>query len=1331
MPPRNRPTALDVTDGYSSSHTSLDTSSNWSPFARSATRTPASTSTLASSSRSYSPASSAGARTLVGTPRDAQGKGGKRRYEDIEKDRSQAGKGKQPEKRTRSSQAQKPRIPTDALENYDEEGPRTFVDGEDADDVDPSGDNKPIRTLTDFFVCDHGTEEHVSLEGLFDSESRSELRAYGDVGPMLENEEDAVLDDDAEDAPKRRLRTTAINGFSLDYTSLSHTVYIQTRYAWYALKTPAKEYAGTWKSFYRPHLIAQLIMSYATRHPARCTKESMRKRFVNTYREETGDQILNEDIDQAERILIELLQDAESDVEDDMPQDNANPYAEALKSAYIRDLRDTKLPARGGRRAWNNDSKTRRKLYNTTDLDLLVHRPGEQNITTITPLVSRLSDGLFMGEQFHVLGGQQHTEDQRRAAEKQQRQLLVQFLRRAQEPAGRVDFPMRFEVQRHSDFWAGATADGVTYEVGDVVLVSAGQFKGRAPPGEIPAHVEPDGSNIPAGAALWDYFWFAQIMYFNLKKKTVHLRWFEHSSKTVMQEIFDPHELFLTDICDDADVRALVGKIEGVEHRQQPLLKRQHGRFSHNPPRPPRENGRFFYSFKYSDTNGAFVGLSDSDVQPPFKRPPDNCPVCLREAERLQTEYPQVVEGGKGVAYRGTNYHVHDFAMIRVAGAPVCMIAQIIGIAADNSARRQGSCNLQVVPLGRFNDIVHLCEDEDAVKDERHLYIVTDTEAEYIEVNAADLIRRCHVANCHSLPHYWARDLAAYLAASPYHFYAKYRFPRLAVARWRDVRPLSRGSRCPDVCAACFRADEARVRALRDFTDARARRPLRAFDPFGGVGAFALAMQDAGCMKLTHAIEISPSAALTLKKNSPDTVVYNQCANRILAEAVKKVRIAGHQLPPNYKPIFKDSATLAPLPPPLKPGDIDCIVAGFPCQPHSRMNMFQKADDRKSHLILNLLSWVDFLEPKFCYFENVRGFLQYNLNAVQASRYKVSGGIQMGGFKFLVRALLTMGYQVRFAVLQAAHYGTPQTRVRFFLIAAQLGQPLPNLPTPLYSFPNHEALEIKFLHGLSVRPVLTERSAMPFRHVSVDDAIGDLLRWDWVNPREKRRDRRERADPATGRRIPAVEVEKLKKAVGPLAPGAVRYHGPPRTRFQQQARARQDAIRDLQHITRVLKPDTVARVTLIPLEQGADYHALLQNPAVPVELLEWHWADPKSAVARKGFRNGLYGRLDPATWFQTTVTNVEPTAKQCKVLNPYCKRVVSVRELARSQGFPDHFQFYCYGNLNVKTMQREIGNAVPWPVGYALGRELRDALFEDWLLRRPDDSDVVTLDSDD
>lgn len=40
---------------------------------------------------------------------------------------------------------------------------------------------------------------------------------------------------------------------------------------------------------------------------------------------------------------------------------------------------------------------------------------------------------------------------------------------------------------------------------------------------------------------------------------------------------------------------------------------------------------------------------------------------------------------------------------------------------------------------------------------------------------------------------------------------------------------------------------------------------LRALDVFAGVGAFGLGMEEAGGIRVTHAIEISPSAAKTLK----------------------------------------------------------------------------------------------------------------------------------------------------------------------------------------------------------------------------------------------------------------------------------------------------------------------------------------------------------------------------------------------------------------------------------------------------------------------------------
>ena len=71
--------------------------------------------------------------------------------------------------------------------------------------------------------------------------------------------------------------------------------------------------------------------------------------------------------------------------------------------------------------------------------------------------------------------------------------------------------------------------------------------------------------------------------------------------------------------------------------------------------------------------------------------------------------------------------------------------------------------------------------------------------------------------------------------------------------------------------------------------------------------------------------------------------------------------------------------------------------------------MFQRAEDIKSDILCNALSWIDHLRPKFCLFENVRGFLRFRLNARQFNRYTVEGGIEMGGIKFLVRVLTTLG----------------------------------------------------------------------------------------------------------------------------------------------------------------------------------------------------------------------------------------------------------------------------------------------------------------------------------
>ena len=72
---------------------------------------------------------------------------------------------------------------------------------------------------------------------------------------------------------------------------------------------------------------------------------------------------------------------------------------------------------------------------------------------------------------------------------------------------------------------------------------------------------------------------------------------------------------------------------------------------------------------------------------------------------------------------------------------------------------------------------------------------------------------------------------------------------------------------------------------------------------------------------------------------------------------------------------------------------------------------------------------------------------------------------------------------------------------------------------------------------------------------------------------------------------------------------------------------------------------------------------------LPPNQFEWQFADPSSSIARAKYRPGdvytdgcwslysyeevgVYGRLDKDGVFPTTVTNMDPTAKQCRVLHP-------------------------------------------------------------------------------
>lgn len=345
--------------------------------------------------------------------------------------------------------------------------------------------------------------------------------------------------------------------------------------------------------------------------------------------------------------------------------------------------------------------------------------------------------------------------------------------------------------------------------------------------------------------------------------------------------------------------------------------------------------------------------------------------------------------------------------------------------------------------------------------------------------------------------------------------------------------------------------------------------------------------------------------------------------------------------------------------------------------------------------------YCDFYRPKYFILENVRNFASFKSSMV---------------LKLCLRALVRMGYQCTFGVLQAGHYGVAQTRRRCILLAAAPSEKLPLYPEPLHVFAK-VPLSVTVGGDKYVTNCRWLEAGAPYRTITVRDSMSDL---------------------------PEIEsgCSEVKQ----------QYRTGPKCHFQRLTRqkmAQDELLSD--HVCKEMSSLVNARMSMIPTTPGADWRDLpnvvmLLSDGTFTEKLEYGYNDVEKGKGRAGRLRGvcqcaqfkvkknrcnvtdkqtntlipwclphtsnrhnnwagLYGRVAWDGFFSTTVTNPEPMGKQGRVLHPQQHRLVSVRECARSQGFPDHFQFA--GNIVQK--HRQVGNAVPPPMGKAIGLEILKA----------------------
>ncbi|KAF7975199.1 hypothetical protein HWV62_10266 [Athelia sp. TMB] len=975
-----------------------------------------------------------------------------------------------------------------------------FLEDDDLEEkFDGNDDSKPVRFLTNFTIFDpRHKNELVSLHEMEAPEPTidREFEASGDVRPVLDLDEDEGQEDDGNDEQGvDRIRLSAILRFWTDYTQDAAAVWVETVHAWYILECPASDYECLYTRFLKPIRVAQFVLSTILSDSRQARQNGKEPALVINdlraalHRHSTpGLRFHESDLDEAAPGIIEALNDL--DQED---------YNIVDQHPAVQHFIPKKRRTRGSRllsaiRAPSARSK-RPKIRN---LDLAVLRKEAQCATHVTPAIYELSRGYFNGDMV-VIGSKPAPQDLGPSP----RMVLECITKYWQKSSHEREIDLG-ECIASSQYAADITVDDVTYRSGDCVVMLAGPDGGK--PG---TPVYDESLCIPMGSVLADFFWFAKII--NIYDSgEIHVQWFVASSRTTMGEISDPHELFLIDHCEDLDVNVVLGKI-----------------VVHDTPSKARRNApdEFFCQFTFDSALGVYKDTKTALVDP--TDPSSLCPICPAIAARKQQEVLRRVASG-GVAWRGSVYHPYDFVKIKnKAHDGPCRIGQVHSIKVSK-LKDSLEAVMRVRLAGRVATLTELPPQKE--RDERELFLTDEEE----RVPIGDIISACHVIHRDAV-----NDLRSWLSRSPDHFYAQYHFPAVRPRDWAEREAISEIVQCKD----CL-ADKALKLKLDKIFQTSAKKSLRAFDPFAGVGAFGRGLEESGCINVTHSVEISPSACETLRINSAEMTIFNQDSNKILEYAIKT---------------HEDRAA-----------DItDLYTDSDYSQPHSGLNMYKKTDDRKSNLILNLLSWVDFLKPDYCLFENVRGFLSYRLNATQASEHRTEGGIENGGLKFLLRAMVALGYQAQFGLLDAGRHGAPQGRVRFFLIAAKGGLTLPKLPRPSHEF-SGASLQIQLEDGV-IKPINTEAGIASLPFVSIEDAIGDLPLFDW-----KSSENTITTEIRVSRDIPAVACDNARPSCGIHGPAEYR-HKKPLTTFQRHCRANEDEIEDLQHVTRTYPEATVER----------------------------------------------------------------------------------------------------------------------------------------------------------
>ncbi|KAF3779370.1 DNA cytosine-5-methyltransferase 1B [Nymphaea thermarum] len=752
--------------------------------------------------------------------------------------------------------------------------------------------------------------------------------------------------------------------------------------------------------------------------------------------------------------------------------------------------------------------------------------------------------------------------------------------------------------------------------------------------------------------------------------KMIHGRLLQRGSETVLGNAANARELFLTNECVDIELEDVKETVV-VELRRRPW-GHEHRRENADADRLDRLRAEerekkglpteYYCRSLYAPDRGAFfrvpydtMGLGNG-----------SCYACsFREA---CVEGFSILAGKSGFLHKGVRYSVNDFLYVnpqefsaeaeldqekfkagRNVGLRAYVVCQFLGIEVCSGSKHADAKSTKI-KVRRFFRPEDVGQEKAYVADIREVYYSNETRT----IPAESVEGKCEVRKQRSLPDTHAPAIFDHV------FFCHCIYDRANGSLKQlpaSVRFESSKAKAKDKGKG-IQGEEERQASGKDVEgDIETSERLATLDIFAGCGGLSEGLQQSGVSVTKWAIEYDAAAAEAFKLNHREAQVFNKNCNGILRAIMERCGdkddcISTPDAADLAAKLSEEQKENLPL-----PGQVDFINGGPPCQGFSGMNRFNQSTWSKvqCEMILAFLSFADYFRPRFFLLENVRNFVSFNKGQT---------------FRLTLASLLEMGYQVRFGILEAGTYGVAQSRKRAFIWAASPKETLPEWPEPMHVFSSAQ-LKITLTESSCYAAVKSTAGGAPLRSITVKDTIGDLP---------------------------------------PVSNGAsdqkIMYGNPPVSWFQKQVRSEMTTLVD--HIAKEMNELNLIRCQRIPKRPGADWHDL---PDEKVKLSSGQLADlvpwclPNTAKRHNQWK-GLYGRLDWEGNFPTSVTDPQPMGKVGMCFHPEQDRILTVRECARSQGFLDKYVFWG----TVQNKHRQIGNAVPPPLAYALGRKLKEVV---------------------